>query len=48
MLLKVMDIHGLSLLLLQESGAAITNIIYLEVLLLDSIAVVAVVAAVGQ
>jgi hypothetical protein len=45
---RVTDIRGLSLLLLREGGAATTNIIYLEVLLLDSMAAVAVVAAVGQ
>ena len=48
MLLRVTDIYGLSLLLLQEGGTAITNIIYPKVLLLDSIAAVAAVAAVGQ
>ena len=47
-LLRVIDIHRLSLLLLQEDGTAITNIIYLEVLLLDSITAIAAVAAVGQ
>ena len=47
-LLKVTDIHGLSLLLPREGGAATTNIIYPEVLLPDSIAAVAAVAAVGQ
>ena len=48
-LLRVTDIRRLSLLLPQEGGAAITNIIYLEVLLLDNIAVVAaVVVVVGQ
>ena len=50
MLLRVTDIRGLSLLLLQEGGAAITNIIYLEVLLLNSIAAVTavVVTVAGQ
>ena len=47
-LLRVTDICGLSLLLPREGGAAITNIIYLEVLLPDSMAVVAAVAAVGS
>ena len=47
-LLRVTDIRGLSLLLPWEGGAATTNIIYLEVLLPDSIAAVAAVAAVGQ
>ena len=46
-LLRVTDICRLSLLLLWEGGAVTTNIIYLEVLLLDSIAAVAAVAAVG-
>ena len=45
-LLKVIDIYRLSLLLPQEGGAAITNIIYLEVLLLDNIAAVTAVTAV--
>ena len=45
---RVTDIHRLSLLLPQKGGAAITNIIYLEVLLLDSITAIAAVAAVGQ
>ena len=40
---RVMDIRGLSLLLPQEGGAATTNIIYLEVLLPDSMAAVAVI-----
>jgi len=44
-LLRVTDIGGLLLLLPQEGDAATTNIIYLEVLLRDSMAVVAVVAA---
>ena len=48
MLLRVTDIHGLSLLLPQEGGAVTTNIIYPEVLLPDSMAAVAAVAAVGQ
>ena len=48
MLLRVTDICGLLLLLLWEGGAAITNIIYPEVLLPDSMAAVAAVAAVGQ
>ena len=47
-LLRVTDIRGLSLLLLREGGAATTNIIYPEVLLPDSMAAVAAVAAVGQ
>ena len=47
-LLRVIDIHKLSLLLLRKGGAAITNIIYPEVLLPDSMAAVAAVAAVGQ
>ena len=47
-LLRVTDIRGLSLLLPQEGGAATTNIIYPEVLLPDSMAAVAAVAAVGQ
>jgi len=47
MLLRVTDISGLSLLLPQEDDAATTNIIYLEVLLRDSVAVVAAVAVVG-
>ena len=48
MLSRVTDIRGLSLLLLQEGGAAITNIIYPEVLLPDSIAAVTAVIAIGQ
>ena len=47
-LLRVTDIRRLSLLLPQKGGAATTNIIYLEVLLPDSMAAVAAVAAVGQ
>ena len=47
-LLRVTDIGGLSLLLPQEDSAATTNIIYLEVLLPDSMAAVVAVAAVGQ
>ena len=47
-LLRVTDICGLSLLLPQEGGAATTNIIYLEVLLLNSMAAVTAVTAVGQ
>ena len=47
-LLRVTDIRGLSLLLPREGGAATTNIIYPEVLLPDSMAAVAAVAAVGQ
>ena len=47
-LLRVTDIRGLSLLLLQKGGAATTNIIYPEVLLPDSIAAVTAVTAVGQ
>ena len=45
---RVTDIRGLSLLLPREGGAATTNIIYPEVLLPDSMAAVAAVAAVGQ
>ena len=45
---RVTNIHGLSLLLPQKGGTATTNIIYPEVLLPDSIAAVAAVAAVGQ
>jgi len=44
-LLRVTDIRRLLLLLLQRGDAATTNIIYLEVLLQDSVAVV---AAAGQ
>ena len=44
-LLRVTDIYRLSLLLPWEGSAAITNIIYLELLLLDSMAVVAAVVA---
>ena len=47
-LLRVTDICGLLLLLPQEGGTATTNIIYPEVLLPDSMAAVAAVAAVGQ
>jgi len=46
-LLRVININGLSLLLPQEGDAAITNIIYLEVLLRDNIIIVVVVTA-GQ
>jgi len=46
-LLRVTDIHGLSLLLAQEGDAATTNIIYPEVLLRDSIAAIVVIAAVA-
>jgi len=46
-LLRVTDINRLSLLLPQEGDAATTNIIYLEVLLRDNVAVVAVIV-VGQ
>jgi ATP-dependent DNA helicase PIF1 len=47
-LLRVTDIRRLLLLLPQEDSTAITNIIYPEVLLPDSIAAVAAVVAVGQ
>ena len=46
-LLRVTDIRGLSLLLPREGSTATTNIIYPEVLLPDSMAAVAAVAAVG-
>jgi len=46
-LLRVTDIGGLSLLLPQEGDATTTNIIYLEVLLRDSVVVMAAIA-VGQ
>ena len=45
---RVTDIRGLSLLLPQEGGAATNNIIYPEVLLLNSMAAVAAVTAVEQ